>query len=358
MRTAVFPGRYVQGAGVLKRFGVEAARLGHKVLMVVDNTLPPGTLDGFNAEGVTATRFNVNPACTEAAIGVVSGNARQAGVDMIAGFGGGKVIDLGRASADDLGLPYISVPTVAASDAPCSSLSVIYDSDDRVVQDRFVRKNPDLVLVDSVVIAKAPARFFSAGMGDALATFYEADACRRAGAANLCGGKGSLLAHAAARLCLDTVLEKGPAALAACRQDRPSSEFEDVLEATILLSGLGFESGGVAAAHAFHHGLADIAETHGALHGEKVAFGVLAELALNDRSDAEILELARFNQSVALPVTLADLGIDDAGSAIPRIAARATRPREIIHNEPMPVDQALAEAALRRADQLGRRMGR
>ena len=131
-----------------------------------------------------------------------------------------------------------------------------------------------------------------------------------------------------------------------------------MLEATILLSGLGFESGGVAAAHAFHHGLADIAETHGALHGEKVAFGVLAELALNDRSDAEILELARFNQSVALPVTLAGLGINDADSAIPRIAARATRPREIIHNEPMPVDQALAEAALRRADQLGRRMGR
>ena len=79
----------------------------------------------------------------------------------------------------------------------------------RYVQDRFVRKNPDLVLVDSVVIAKAPARFFSAGIGDALATFYEADACRRAGAANLCGGKGPLLAHAAARLCLDTVLKRG-----------------------------------------------------------------------------------------------------------------------------------------------------
>ena len=357
MRIAVFPGRYVQGAGVLKRFGVEAARLGRQVMMIVDNTLPQNTLDGLNPEGVTVVRYDVNPVCTEAAIRLASENARQAGVDMIAGFGGGKVIDLGRASADDLSLPYISVPTVAASDAPCSSLSVIYDDDDHVVQDRFVRKNPDLVLVDSMVIAKAPERFFSAGIGDALATFYEADACRRAGATNLSGGKGPQLAHAAARLCLDTVLEKGPAALAACRQNNPSSEFEDVLEATILLSGLGFESGGVAAAHAFHHGLADIAETHGALHGEKVAFGVLAELALNDRSDAEILELARFNQSVALPVTLADLGINDTDGAIPRIAARATRPGEIIHNEPMPIDQALAEAALRRADQLGRRMG-
>ncbi len=358
MRTAQFPSRYVQGLGALERFGPEVARLGKHVLVLADRNLPTGVLDGLNTEGLLAETHLVEPACTQDAIAQTVHRSREMGVDMIAGMGGGKVIDLGRAAADELRLPFVSVPTVAASDAPCSALAVVYDGDGKVLFDRFVRRNPDLVLVDSAVIAAAPARFLSAGIGDALATYFEADACVRSGADNVCGGTATRLAHTVARLCLDTILEKGGGAVDACERGQPDGDFEDVLEATILLSGIGFESGGVAAAHAFHHGIAELPESHGALHGEKVAFGVLAELSLGGESDDRIAEIARFNRSVNLPVCLADLGIGDAEAAIPVIAARATREGEIIHNEPMAVDAQIAADALRRADQLGRSIWR
>ncbi len=355
MRTAQFPNRYVQGPGALSLFGQEAGRLGSHCLVLIDSNLPQAIIDAIDIGDLRAERLLVKPACTPDAIDAAVEQARKLGVDMIAGMGGGKVVDLGRATADEMRLPFISVPTIAASDAPCSALAVVYGNDGKVLFDRFVRKNPDLVLVDSAVVATAPGRFLAAGIGDALATYFEADACFRSGANNVCGGQATRLAHATARLCLETILEKGAAAIAVCGSGRPTAEFEDVIEAAILLSGIGFESGGVAAAHAFHHGIAELPESHGALHGEKVAFGVLAELALNNASDDRIAEIARFNLSIGLPVCLSDLGITASEQAVPEIASRATREGEIIHNEPFPVTPELAAAALSRADVIGYR---
>ncbi len=353
-RTAVFPARYVQGPGSLGTLGTECASFAQKVLCLVDNTLPEGTTSMVGGKGAELIIAPTAPRCTMATIAEVVAEAGKTGADAVAALGGGKIIDLGRAAADDLGLPFVSVPTVAASDAPCSALAVVYDDEGRVVTDRFVRFNPQLVLVDSTVIAAAPARFFAAGMGDALATFYEAVACKRSGAGNLCGGQQTRLAMAVAELCRDTILGHGSAALEEMKSGKPGAAFEAVLEANILLSGIGFESGGVAAAHAIHHGLAELPETHGALHGEKVAFGVLVELALNDASDTEIAEIASFNSLVSLPRTLEALGISETDRAIPAIARRATQAGEIIHNEPFPVDQPMVERAIRRADAIGR----
>lgn len=353
MKTAVFPGRYVQGPGALAHFGEEVSRLGKKVMVLVDRTLPRPVMASLTFNG---TLQDCDPACTERTICAAVEVAQREKVDVLAAMGGGKMIDQGRAAADRLNIPFVSVPTVAASDAPTSSLAVIYDEDGKVVRDHFVKRNPNLVIVDSTVIASAPVRFFSAGIGDALATFYEADACRRAGAKNMCGGHGTLLAHAAATLCRDTVLAHGAKAVAECEAGAPGEAFEAVLEANILLSGIGFESGGVAAAHAIHHGIAELAASHGALHGEKVAFGVLGELVLNSVPDEEVLTMARFNRSVRLPATLAELGLTDhLDEAVQIIAKRATREGEIIYNEPIPVDAALVAEAIRHADALGQR---
>lgn len=354
LRVASFPSRYVQGPGVLKQLGAECASFAKRVLCLVDNTLPDGIAYRVGSGNVQLILAPVVPTCTDSAIAETVEAAKVEGADAIAAMGGGKIIDLGRAAADTLDLPFVSIPTVAASDAPCSALAVIYDEEGRVVRDQFVRSNPRLVVVDSDVIAAAPARFFAAGMGDALATFYEAEACRKSGAENLCGGRQTLLAMAVAELCRDTILESGAAALAEIQVGTPGIAFESVLESNILLSGVGFESGGVAGAHAIHHGLADLPETHGALHGEKVAFGVLVELVLNGVEDAEIEKIARFNVSVGLPCTLQQLGVSDLETAVPAIARRATRAGEIIHNEPVPIDQNMVEKAIRHADSIGR----
>lgn len=356
IRSATFPGRYVQGPGALARLGQEGARLGSHVIVLADANLPADVVNAIGRDGVEVTVRHVPPSCTPAAVEAARAAAVESGADVVAGMGGGKVIDLARAAADDLNLPFICLPTIAASDAPCSALSVIYDEDGHVLHDRFVRFNPRAVIVDSAVIARAPARLFAAGIGDALATFYEADACFRAGAKNFSSGRQTRLAMAVAATCRDTILELGATALEACRKGEPNEAFEAVLEANILLSGIGFESGGVAAAHAIHHGLAELPETHHFLHGEKVAFGVLVELALNGASDEELKQMADFNRTVGLPTCLADLGVTDMEAALPAVITRATRPGEIIYNEPVRITAAFVETAIRRADAVGRKV--
>jgi len=351
---AAFPARYVQGPYVLGHFGKEAARFGQRILVLVDATLPERIVGRLDATGVEMIVETVAPAATEAAISYAVARAGALGVDAIAGLGGGKTLDQARAAADLCRLPFISVPSSASSDAPCSALAVIYAEDGEVIEDRFVRTNPALVLVDSSVILGAPRRLLAAGIGDALATWFEARACQMSGASNMTGGRQTRLAMQIAQTCCDTLFEFGVTALVDHGAGRLSPALEAVIEANILMSGLGFESGGVAAAHAIHHGLADLHETHCALHGEKVAFGVLVGLVLNDAPVAEITKVHEFLTQTGLPTHLGAVGITDIDAAIPVIAHRACRAGEIIHNEPIEITEALVEAALREADLIGR----
>ncbi|MDR5883159.1 glycerol dehydrogenase [Caballeronia sp. LZ032] len=347
-RTSIFPSRYVQGAGALEQLGAELARLGTHAACLVDSSVAALIEPALaKTDGVRVQMRKQDAACTERAIADAAAWVRHCGADIVVSFGGGKVVDIGRAAADDLRLPFVCVPTIAASDAPCSALAVIYDEAGHVVRDRFVRRNPDLVLLDTALIVAAPVRFFIAGIGDALATFYEADACRRSGARNLCGGVGTALAFEAARLCRDTLFAHAVDAVADCRRKTVTLAFDATLEATVLLSGLGFESGGVAAAHAIHHGLAQLDSTHGVLHGEKVAIGTLASLFLWPCADSERRRVFTFCKAVGLPTRLADIHVDAADrTALLRVAERACREGEIIHNEPYPVNAGMVVAAL------------
>ncbi len=85
----------------------------------------------------------------------------------------------------------------------------------------------------------------------------------------------TLSSLALARLCYDTLLEYGLQAKLAVEKKAVTLAVEAVVEANILLSGLGFESGGLAGAHAFHNGLTVLEASHAKLHGQKVAFGSL-----------------------------------------------------------------------------------
>jgi glycerol dehydrogenase len=128
---------------------------------------------------------------------------------VIIAAGGGKALDAGRAAAPDLGLPVVNCPTIASSDAPCSALSVIYTEEGAFQQYRIYGRNPDLVLVDTEVIARSPARLLVAGMGDALATVFEARTCVEGHVKNMRGGASTRSALALAELCYRTLLEDG-----------------------------------------------------------------------------------------------------------------------------------------------------
>jgi glycerol dehydrogenase len=293
--------------------------------------------------------------CSHAEIARIVHAAGEAGAGTIIGAGGGKVLDAARAAAADLNLPVVNCPTVASSDAPCSALSVIYTEDGVFQEYRFYRRNPDLVLVDTAVIAKSPPRLLSAGMGDALATWFEAKTCVAGSVRNMRGGASTQSALALAELCYRTLQSDGPDARRAVELQVVTPALERIVEANTLLSGLGFESSGLAAAHAVHNGLTAAPGAHSYFHGEKVAFGVLVQLVLEGASRAVFDDVLRFSSAVGLPVSLAGIGCADMpGELLTQVAARATAKGETIHNEPFEVTPAMVRDAILAADAAGR----
>lgn len=351
------PTRYTQGPHATRQLGSEMHNLGldGPALIVAGRSAIRLLSDTWAKTFADASmRHHVFPfagECTSAEIGRGDQAARDAQARVIVGAGGGKVLDTARAIAADLSLPVVNCPTIASSDAPCSALSVIYTEAGAFEQYRIYRRNPDLVLLDTTVIAQSPVRPLVAGMGDALATWFEAKVCVDAGVKNMRGGASTRSALALAELCYKTLLADGVAAIEALHRGEPDDALERLVEANTLLSGLGFESSGLAAAHAIHNGLTTAAGTHSYMHGEKVAFGLLAQLMLESQPDSVFKEVVRFSLSVGLPTAFADIGIaDPSRELLETVAKRATSAGETIHNEPMPVTAEMVIDAMRAAD--------
>lgn len=355
------PGRYTQGRGATAALGREMKALGLEgpALVIAGKTVI-GRLaaiwkSSLNEVGIHHEVHRFGGECSTGEIERVKAAARQHQARTIIGAGGGKVLDAARASGADLGLPVVNCPTVASSDAPCSALSVIYTEEGVFQEYRFYRKNPDLVLVDTQVIAQAPARLLTAGMGDALATWFEAKTCVAGSIQNMRGGASTTSALALAELCYRTLLADGSAALQAVSMQAVTPALERLVEANTLLSGLGFESSGLAAAHAVHNGLTAAPDTHPYFHGEKVAFGLLVQLVLEGAPRATLEEVLTFSSEVELPITLADIGLANmARDQLTPIAVRATAPGETIHNEPFEITPDMVTDAILAADALGR----
>lgn len=355
------PSRYTQGRGATAALGREMAALGLEgpALVIAGKTVVSRLAAtwklSFDEAGVRYEIHRFGGECSLAEIERAKCAARELRTSTIVGAGGGKVLDAARAVAADLHLPIVNCPTVASSDAPCSALSVIYTDEGAFQEYRFYRKNPDLVLVDTQVIAHAPPRFLTAGMGDALATWFEAKTCAAGSVRNMRGGASSASALALAELCFRTLLADGRAALQAVSSQSVTPALERLVEANTLLSGLGFESSGLAAAHAIHNGLTAVAETHAYLHGEKVAFGLLAQLVLEGAPSTIMEQVLTFSCDVGLPITLAEIGLGNfTRDRFAPIAERATAPGETIHNEPFEVTADMVTDAILTADAAGR----
>ncbi|RPH31006.1 glycerol dehydrogenase [Buttiauxella warmboldiae] len=359
--TAIFPGRYVQGAGAIElSLAQEILRLGNKALLLQDPVVNQKMGDTINTALKGKIDYQVeifNSECSDEEINRVSQLAERYSAEIIVGIGGGKTLDTAKAAGALLKRPIVIVPTLASTDAPCSSLVVIYTPQGQFKRYLTIPRNPDVVVVDSAVIAQAPVRFLLSGMGDALATWFEAEDCRIKLADNMTGRPGPMTAYSLARLCFDTLLKYGLQAKNACEQQKVTPALEHVIEANTLLSGLGFESGGLAAAHAIHNGLTVLPQTHRYWHGEKVAFGTLAMLILTDREPELIDIVYRFCLDVGLPTTLGDIGLQDiSDEELLKAAQAACQPGETIHNEPCEVNPTNVVAAMRAADAQGRRL--
>ena len=248
------PGRYIQGRGAIQRIGEVLEQLGSSKPLILRDPVVEEIV-GDALESVSGAFYvDFNGECSPEEIDRVAGEARDGGADAVVGIGGGKAIDTAKAVANPVGLPLVVVATIASTDAPTSSLSVIYTEDGEFQEYRFFGRNPDAVIVDTEIVAKAPVRLLVAGIGDGLSTYFEADASSRTRKPAIAGGSQTQAAATVARLCYDTLLEYGLAARLAVEQDAVTPTVEGVVEANTLLSGLGFESGGLAAAHSIHNG--------------------------------------------------------------------------------------------------------
>jgi glycerol dehydrogenase len=354
------PSRYTQGKNATAVLGAEMAGLGlGGPALIVGGRSPIRLLSEtwrrtFTEAGIAYAVHEFGGECSLSEIERIKQTAKQHKSQAVIGAGGGKVLDAARAAAADLSLPVVNCPTVASSDAPCSALSVIYSNEGVVQGSRFYRKNPDLVLVDTQVIAMSPPRLLVAGMGDALATWFEAKTCVDGHVKNLRGGLSTQSALALAKLCYRTLLADGADALRSVRSQVVTPALERLVEANTLLSGIGFESSGLAAAHAIHNGLTTIAATHAYLHGEKVAFGLLAQLVMEGQPRSVLHRVLSFATEVGLPITLADIGLTELPKdQLKKIAVRATAEGETIHNEPFEVLPDMVADAIMAADAMG-----
>ncbi len=278
-------------------------------------------------------------------------------VNALVGVGGGKCLDAARMAASRLAVPVVTVPTTASTDAPTAAHAVIYNEQGVFVDLEFCATNPLLVLVDLEVIAEAPPRYLVAGMGDAFSTFYEARCCMENPAARTArGGRPTMAALAIARQCRDVLMEYGVAALEEIRGRRRGEALGRIAEANLLLSGIGFESGGLAGAHGVAQGLTVCEDLHrNCLHGELVAIGVLAQLVMEKRTQ-EAEQAARFFKTVGLPLHLGQIGFDPARRADLDVIVRSALGVFFIRYEPMELTADLLKAAILEADAFGREM--
>ena len=210
------------------------------------------------------------------------------------------------------------------------------------------------MLVDTAVIAQSPKRLLVAGMGDALATWFEARACKASGVKTMARGQCSNTALMMSKLCYDILIRDGVGALEALEAKQSNDALENVVEACIYLSGVGFESGGLAAAHAINDGFAYVPQAHGMYHGETVAFGTLAQLVLEHASEDEMNEVLSFMKQIGLPMTLADLGITDVKEEeIRNVAEAAVVPTQSTKNLRKDITADEVYAAIMEADKIG-----
>lgn len=342
VKSITSPKRFIVGQNLLKDLSTYTNTYGDHAYVICDEFILERAKNeagkSFDDAGHKSEFAKFNFQITQEEIDRHREAVKKSGANVIVGIGGGKTLDTAKATAYYEHVPVVIFPTIASTDAPCTALAVIYNTDGSFDRYLFLPTNPDIVLADTKILAAAPTRFFVAGIGDALATYFEARACYRKNGDNLVNLKPSLSGLGLAKMCYDTILEYGLQAKIAVDNGISTPAVENTIEATIYLSGVGAEAGGLAAAHAIHNGMTAVPSLHHAQHGEKVVFGLLTQLVLESAPKEEIETVIHFIKEVGLPLTLKDLGLDEFKEEEWRkVAEDACAEGDTMENMPHPV---------------------
>jgi len=302
----------------------------------------------LEAAGLTVQAAELRHDCCEEDLEPLAAAIRQAGCDAVVAAGGGKVLDAGKLLADRLGLVCITVPTSAATCAGWTALANLYSPSGAFRGDVALRRCPDLLVFDHGLVLQAPAHTLASGIADAMAKWYEASV------SSASSGDGLVQqAVQMARVLRDQLLLEAVQAV-----EQPGGDaWVRVAEGCALTAGVIGGVGGArcrtVAAHAVHNGLTQLEASHGRLHGEKVGFGILVQLRLEERLGGNRLaaqarsQLIPLFRQLGLPLSLADLGLAEVSlSDLERVCAFACREGSDLHHLPFPVDPSELLAAL------------
>ena len=340
---AIAPARVLRGENCLADSGQEIAKLGVRPLVVGGDR----TLDVVAARvaaiaksaGLELETANYSPDCAESSLARLKDAVNRHQADVILGVGGGKALDLAKLVAFQCGLPIVTVPTSGATCAAWTALSNVYSEAGAFQYDVTLNRCPDLLILDYGLIRTAPQRALIAGIGDAIAKWYEASVSSGDSSATML-----ISAVQQARILRDILFQKSAIAL----QDAESDAWREVVDATVLLAGVIGGIGGAdcrtVAAHAVHNGLTHLTEAHDVLHGEKVAYGILVQLRLEELVQGNQLaasarqQLLKFYAQIGLPMSLEDLGLGEITlSQLRQVTVIATQPQSDIHRLPFKV---------------------
>lgn len=348
----IAPAQVVRGFGAIEQTGPLLARFGDRPLLVggdhsldvVKSRLKPV----FKAHQLVAAKVSYGKDCSEAALTRMKQAVADHCADFIIGVGGGKALDAAKLLAYQCNLPIVTIPTTAATCAAWTALSNVYSEQHAFLYDVSLARCPDLLVLDYDLIATAPQRTLIAGIGDAIAKWYEASVSS--------GHSDKTLLIAAvqqARVLRDILFQKSVAAI----NNPLGADWQEVVDASVLMAGVIGGIGGAqcrtVAAHAVHNGLTHLLAAHHALHGEKVAFGILVQLRLEELVQGNQLaassrqQLIKFYDEIGLPKTLGDLGLDGVTIAELQHAAEiACAPASDIHRLPFKVQPSQLMAAM------------
>ncbi|HEY0209882.1 iron-containing alcohol dehydrogenase family protein [Acerihabitans sp.] len=316
------PQNYLNEAGLIKRIGDYVAPITRERVMIITSprawqATQPALEASFSAHGIGFQRYFLAGECTRATIAAFSAQAQAQDIRLVIGIGGGKVLDTAKGIAESCGqLPLITVPTIAATCAAWSPISVLYTEAGGHLNSMPLQRTPEWVLVDSEIIAATPVRYLKAGIVDALAKWYEFEPYLRRDDSSL----SLVLKAQAAKLALDIFEQSGARALADNEAGLATPVLARVLDAVIALAGMANsmrdEFPRIGVAHAVHNSMTYHADLHsGFLHGELVGFGLVVQSNLDDdRPDGPQAQthLIRLLTSFSTPLTLRRLGVTES----------------------------------------------
>ncbi len=357
MKAMGFPLIYKQGSNLVDSLGEHVRLFGTKAFIVADQFIRDSygkkLADALNKESIETVFVDFSGQTAPSELERLRQISQENACDFVIGFGGGKAQDAAKVVKKEQGIPVVIIPTIASNDAATSRLAITYTEDGKFLGPILLPTNPDAIIVDTSIIINAPVRFFIAGISDALATYFEAFQCNSSGVKNFFNGRQTETAFALAEKCFQLISENAEQAVAAVKNKELTDSVERVIEANVLLSGLGFEGCGVAAAHAISQGFTLIPQLHGNLHGEEVAVGLLSQFVLEERDETFLQSMFDFYRRIGIPNSLRSLGLLEPSNEHYQIIAQfACRDNSRIFNMDKEITIPLVIDALKKTEYL------